>query len=844
MGVIMLKLFSFLTLLLCLNSASGTLNESTKPSEINVYLEQNLPYSGFNADHLAHGLLVDYWQHWSQSTGIAVKYLPYKNQLLALLLNANPPSVYNSLQGDPQKLSGLAKTSFLPIHSQFYYREARHTDIKSLLMDRKATVVVGGLLPQAQQLAFLAATPGVIYKEYPGLLELLLDTYSENIDALVLFTGQPQANSLVSHFLSLFFNKLSVADAGNALFVYTSEQQKNLLEWVSWGNQFEGQSVNAAALIAQAANPVWGTSADMASKLLIFICFWVLLFIFKQSRHKKDQQFKDILDSSPYPLAIFSLDGHIIFYLNDEVKSLFPFKKTKKKYAFEEAENQLLLSRFINKASHQISIEDKQLRLLVDGSFHDIEISAKRIHYQRKTAWFCYLKDITALLRAERKLTEERELLRKVLDSIPEQIAFKSPKGTVIGCNKSWAKANNTTVAYATGRRLLDMLPTAAINKQKEQETQVWGGEAFNSQEWVQQKDRELSLINIVKLPLYNDKGSIFAILSIDNDITDLYKLNEKLQDENLQRKKTEKALSKQNILLSSVFSASIDPIGLLDQEGRVIAANHSFAKLMGASVDGITGQLQGDFLSAEQAEWAERQNQQVLESAQPLIFDEVIFNEGKKMWYEVCKTPFKDPESDYKGIVIMGRDITLRKETEEKLSSEASEYEDKMLHDQLTRIANRRAFDMQFSKLWQEACDEQELLSLVICDIDFFKKYNDNYGHQKGDRALQRVATALETVCEKAGCFAARYGGEEFAVLIKGGNATKALKVTENIRVEIKKTQIEHLHSSVNSVVTLSLGLSSMFPSELNSMKILLAEADSALYAAKEAGRDQTAVH
>ena len=409
---------------------------------------------------------------------------------------------------------------------------------------------------------------------------------------------------------------------------------------------------------------------------------------------------------------------------------------------------------------------------------------------------------------------------------------------------KSWAKANQTTVAYATGRRVLDMLPTAAVNKQKQQETQVWTGETFNSQEWLQQKDRELSLINIVKLPLYNDKGTVFAILSIDHDITDLYTLNEKLKDENLQRKKTEKALSKQNVLLSSVFSASTDPIGLLDQDGRVIAANHSFAKLMGAAVEDIIGHRQQDFLPAERAEWAERQNQQVFETAEQLIFDEVIFNEGKKMWYEVYKTPFKDPESDYKGIVIMGRDITLRKETEEKLSSDVSEFEAKMLHDQLTRIGNRRAFDMQFSKLWQEACDEQELLSLVICDIDFFKNYNDNYGHQKGDQALQRVAGALQTVCEKAGCFAARYGGEEFAVLIKGGNATNALKVTEKIRVEIKEAQIEHLYSSVNTVVTISLGLSSMFPSELNSMKILLAEADSALYAAKEAGRDQTAVH
>ena len=93
-------------------------------------------------------------------------------------------------------------------------------------------------------------------------------------------------------------------------------------------------------------------------------------------------------------------------------------------------------------------------------------------------------------------------------------------------------------------------------------------------------------------------------------------------------------------------------------------------------------------------------------------------------------------------------------------------------------------------------------------------------------------------------GSFAARYGGEEFVVIIKGGNATKVFRAVEKLRETIKKTKIEHLHSDVSRYVTMSMGLSSIFPSDLNTMKMLVAEADEALYDAKMSGRDQISVH
>lgn len=842
----MLKRLSLFIVLFCLSAtSSAALNESSKPKSISVYLDQNLPYSTVNAQNEGSGLYADYWKAFSLKSDIIVKFIAYKEQDLHALLLSNKPAIYSGLQSKSVDHEKLAKISLVDIKSDFYYFSEDTQLVSQALINSNSKVVVGGLLPAAQQLPLLQSKNHIIYNEYPGLLELLLDLFNNKIDALVIFSSDAETDSLLDAFLTILLDKTSIDSRHNQLFSYLPVEQETLLKWLEWGNQFEQLQEQMHNALMAKKNPWWGASTTMSRNILV-VSFLILLFVLiSRSKRKKDRQFKDVLDSSPYPLAIFALDGNTIFYLNDEVKSLFPFKNKKKKFIFEEAENQLLLSRYINKASHQSIIENGLVRLLVNDTFHDIEIFAKRIHYKRQTAWLCHLKDVTALLSAERKLIEERELLRKVLDSIPEQIAFKSPKGSIIGCNKSWAKANSTTVANATGRSVADLMDITTIKKHKQQEAAVWTGETYNTQEWLQQKkSADLSLINITKVPLYNDKGTIFAILTIDSDITALHNLTKQLKDENLQRKETEKALSKQSVLLSTVFAASFDPIGLLDDEGRILGANNSFAKLMNAKPDEIIGKLQSELLSSEKADWAARQNLEVLESGEPIIFEELLFSGDQKTWYEVHKAPFKDEESRSQGIVIMARDITSRKLTEEKLSSDASNFEQKMLNDQLTNIANRRSFDERFEKLWQETQDEQEMLSVVMCDIDYFKPYNDNYGHQQGDETLKAVALALQAAANEMGCFAARYGGEEFVVLIKGGNATKVFRATEKLHEAVNKTKIEHLYSDVNPYVTMSMGLSSIFPSDLNTMKMLLAEADAALYDAKMSGRNQISIH
>ncbi|MEG4803624.1 diguanylate cyclase [Microcoleus sp. ARI1-B5] len=165
---------------------------------------------------------------------------------------------------------------------------------------------------------------------------------------------------------------------------------------------------------------------------------------------------------------------------------------------------------------------------------------------------------------------------------------------------------------------------------------------------------------------------------------------------------------------------------------------------------------------------------------------------------------------------------------------------------DGLTHVANRRCFNQYLEKTWQELGEETAELSLILCDIDFFKKYNDTYGHQAGDACLQQVAqTIVEAVNYSAGevseeRLVARWGGEEFAVILPRTSPEMAVSIAEQIRVWVKKLEIENIKSPVSACVTLSLGVATTVPRSEISKKDLIAAADRSLYQAKDAGRDR----
>jgi diguanylate cyclase (GGDEF)-like protein len=189
-------------------------------------------------------------------------------------------------------------------------------------------------------------------------------------------------------------------------------------------------------------------------------------------------------------------------------------------------------------------------------------------------------------------------------------------------------------------------------------------------------------------------------------------------------------------------------------------------------------------------------------------------------------------------------RDISERKKIEEQLK-EANELLERLSNiDGLTGIPNRRYFDEMFELEWKAAARNSSPLSILLCDVDYFKAYNDTYGHQAGDYCLTEIARSFSEVLERPRDLGARYGGEEFVILLPDTNADGAMQVAEKIRRRVGMLKIPHATSTVDPFVSTSVGAATIIPSPVYSQKQLLEQADKALYRAKHEGRNRIAVY
>lgn len=160
---------------------------------------------------------------------------------------------------------------------------------------------------------------------------------------------------------------------------------------------------------------------------------------------------------------------------------------------------------------------------------------------------------------------------------------------------------------------------------------------------------------------------------------------------------------------------------------------------------------------------------------------------------------------------------------------------------DELTQVANRRRFEQYLKIQWEQG--GPSVLSLLMCDVDYFKLYNDSYGHQAGDRCLYLVAQGISRIVGYTKDLVARYGGEEFAIILPDTPGQGALLVAQTICTEIHNMRLPHAYSKVSDYVSLSIGVATIAPTAYKEPKDLITAADDALYAAKQQGRNRVVV-
>ncbi|WP_081699623.1 diguanylate cyclase [Picosynechococcus sp. NKBG15041c] len=186
---------------------------------------------------------------------------------------------------------------------------------------------------------------------------------------------------------------------------------------------------------------------------------------------------------------------------------------------------------------------------------------------------------------------------------------------------------------------------------------------------------------------------------------------------------------------------------------------------------------------------------------------------------------------------------VEALKKAQKKILRLNQQLEELSYQDGLTNIANRRFFDIILTKEWQRAFRYHYPLALIMIDIDFFKAYNDYYGHQKGDECIQKVAAIINSMARRTTDLAARYGGEEFILLLTNIDRAGAETVAQDLTQAVAQAEIPHPKSTISNYVTVSIGIHVTQPNFQGDMGHFIFQADQALYQAKRAGRNRTIV-
>lgn len=374
------------------------------------------------------------------------------------------------------------------------------------------------------------------------------------------------------------------------------------------------------------------------------------------------------------------------------------------------------------------------------------------------------------------------------------------------------------------GKRMEEIIPAEGQAYIRDIYDRAWAGEN------VQYESGLNGLTYLNSLTPVIENGETIELIGAGSDITE--------------RKKAEQAIQESESRYRQLVELSPDAIFVVTDRKLVFMNKKAMTVLGGTSFEQFLVKPLHEHVPQEFRMRARQRLHQVLETKSVINAFEsrYLTLDGEPIDVEVTAAYMV-----YQGapsVIIIFRDITERKLAEQQLQESNILLTKLASLDGLTGIANRRYFGEMMEKEWELAVQGGLPLSVILCDIDYFKAYNDTYGHQDGDSCLKLTADVLDKCVQPSDGFAARYGGEEFIILLPETDAEEAAAIGKRLCGAVKKLRIPHRASLVSPVITISSGVATLKPSIGDEPDMLIRMADTALYQAKQSGRDRMQVY
>lgn len=291
-------------------------------------------------------------------------------------------------------------------------------------------------------------------------------------------------------------------------------------------------------------------------------------------------------------------------------------------------------------------------------------------------------------------------------------------------------------------------------------------------------------------------------------------------------------------IEFNQLFNSTNDYIWLININYEIERVNSPLANLVARPKDTLIGKKCHEIMGLSVCQTQQCPLVRINNGEKDTEHDTEIHTGNIRIPVIQTATAFRGFGQELIGIYERFKDITHLKKAESDLKIANSKLRRLTKIDGLTQISNRRGFDEYLNNEWKRGRREKAPLSLLLCDIDYFKQYNDTYGHQKGDECLQMIAKALTKCVKRPADLVARYGGEEFALILPSTPAGGAIKIAQSIVAAVRALELEHTESTVSEFVTISIGVTCFIPDDQPEHQLIEA-ADQALYEAKDCGRN-----